>query len=868
MTYLQDGSYSTFSYSGNCTTATDPAGISRKSCADGLGRLTQAFENPTLLNYETDYTYNLLNQLTQVSQGSQTRGYTYDGMGRLTISTTPEAGTVCIGTVSSGTCNQNGYNSFNLVTSSTDARGVATNYTYDTLNRLTQASYNVGSTGVTGTPTVSYTYGTSSGSNNNGRLISLSDGFGTNSEVYTYDILGRLTQLSKVVSSTTFNIGYGYNLANEVTQITYPSGRVVQQGFDAIGRLCGVAASVNSTCSSITTPYVTIPSLTGYNSASQLLTLNYGNGVAASFGYSSGRMQLTSLGYTNGSTTLFNLSYGYGSSPSNNGQITGITDTVQNGRSATYTYDAIGRLSAANTAGSTAYPAWGLSFTYDRYGNRTAQSIISGCTGVTCPPNSVTVGATTNQITGTGYSYDASGNMTADGYNTLTYDAASNLISVSNSLSSGAYAYDGNGLRVEKCVPSCSGTGTSTVYIFSSGTPIAEYDFANGSNPSASSPTWEYLYAGAQLIAAASSSGTNYLQADLLSIRITTNSSGNNAGEQGHFPFGESWYAHNTTTKYQFTTYEHDSESGNEYAAARYYVSRLGRFSMVDPLGGGTGDPQSLNRYAYVENDPINMVDPTGLSDLINDDPCIDAPLITGQFCGSMGQFGGKGIPSFGGGDPGAFGDDIGFPQPINLNCPGMPNLMGPASCFCDYPLLMGMSILGSQCSATAVSLFLTGVLHFSVSVTATSDPLDQFFKSYYAQMAAMKAFALRQPTNQDYLGALYAAGVMASHDLGCVGVPAGIAGGSMAASAPVIPKAFSAGGTSATSVSSIVGRTITGGANLGLSVPTPVGIPGTSGFAMRASSSLGAIAGRYLPYAGTAYAVYTLNQCLNSDPE
>jgi RHS repeat-associated protein len=53
-----------------------------------------------------------------------------------------------------------------------------------------------------------------------------------------------------------------------------------------------------------------------------------------------------------------------------------------------------------------------------------------------------------------------------------------------------------------------------------------------------------------------------------------------------------------------FTSYERDSESGNDYAQARYYVSRLGRFSSTDPLAGNTGDPQSLNRYVLVETCP------------------------------------------------------------------------------------------------------------------------------------------------------------------------------------------------------------------------------------------------------------------------
>ena len=100
---------------------------------------------------------------------------------------------------------------------------------------------------------------------------------------------------------------------------------------------------------------------------------------------------------------------------------------------------------------------------------------------------------------------------------------------------------------------------------------------------------------------------------DHLSARLTTDTNGNVLGQQGHYPYGESWYAASATTKWQFTSYERDAESGNDYAIARYHVNRLGRFSAPDPIAGSLADPQSLNRYAYVRNSPISLVDPTGL---------------------------------------------------------------------------------------------------------------------------------------------------------------------------------------------------------------------------------------------------------------
>src|SRR5712692_2920669 len=130
----------------------------------------------------------------------------------------------------------------------------------------------------------------------------------------------------------------------------------------------------------------------------------------------------------------------------------------------------------------------------------------------------------------------------------------------------------------------------------------------------ASTPSCEYIYAGSSLLAKIEGGVTNYYHPDHLSARVTTDSSGNIAGQQGHYPFGDSWYAQSTTSKWQFTSYERDSESGNDYAMARFNISRVGRFSSPDPLSGSSGDPQSLNRYTYVLDDPIDLVDPLGLA--------------------------------------------------------------------------------------------------------------------------------------------------------------------------------------------------------------------------------------------------------------
>lgn len=466
----------TESYSGNSVTTTDPTGKQSKYELDAFGRQIETDEpdptNGNSLTLATTYTYDPLGNLTQISQGSQTRSYVFDGLSRETSQTTPEAGTVSYQ-----------YNNYGKMTQRTDARAVVTTYTYDsTLNRLTGVSYNVsGATGVPSTPSVSFTYGTSASTYNNGRLITMSDGLG--SESYAYDDLGRQTQVQKTIYNVTYTTSQTYNLANKVATMTYPSGRVIRTSYDAIGRPSGVQN--NSTSANYATSI-------SYNATNQVTGFSYGNGVTASFGYSAQRLQLTSVSYG----TLFSLNYGYTQNGGNDGEITSITDNVESGRSASYTYDALYRLTAASTSGSSDYAAWGLSWSYDRYGNRTAQSVTAGSAYASAP----TLSTSTNQVTalgGSSFTYDANGNLTQDDQYQYSYDAENRMVGLNN-LSGAAiatYAYDGNGMRIVKV------WGASRTYSLYAGSQlISEFEdaasntYSSGTTPGGQEATPMQLF--------------------------------------------------------------------------------------------------------------------------------------------------------------------------------------------------------------------------------------------------------------------------------------------------------------------------------------------------------------------------------------
>ncbi len=230
--------------------------------------------------YVTTYTYDVLGNLTGVTQGSQGRSYQYDGLSRLTQEITPEEGKM---TFSYGTpgalCSGDPSKPCSRTAPAPNQTGtstVTTTFQYNSANQLTQKTHS----DTTGTET--YTYGTSPSGFNVGRLITMTDPSG--SEAYTYDKIGRVTQVSKTVGSTVYTTSYGYNSGSQLTSITYPSGRVVTYNYDSVGHLCQVATNLSGQCNA-TSPYLALPS-SSYDAAGRPLSATYGNGLVATAAYS------------------------------------------------------------------------------------------------------------------------------------------------------------------------------------------------------------------------------------------------------------------------------------------------------------------------------------------------------------------------------------------------------------------------------------------------------------------------------------------------------------------------------------------------------------------------------------------------------
>ncbi len=131
--------------------------------------------------------------------------------------------------------------------------------------------------------------------------------------------------------------------------------------------------------------------------------------------------------------------------------------------------------------------------------------------------------------------------------------------------------------------------------------------------------TWRtYYYAGSVRVAmrvqTATQNDVYYLHADHLgSASLTTDASGNKYGELRYKPYGETRYVWGTTpTDRRFTGQREDSYIKLIEMGARWYDAELGRWISPDSIVPQAGNPQTLNRYAYANNNPLKYVDSNG----------------------------------------------------------------------------------------------------------------------------------------------------------------------------------------------------------------------------------------------------------------
>jgi RHS repeat-associated protein len=590
VTTLPDGSTRENTYGGcGCTGSEvtimrDERGRRRKFIQDVLGRLKQVDE----LNWNqsvyttTIYTLNPIDQITQVNQAGQIRSFVYDGMGRLQSQTTPEQGTTTYT-----------YHPDSALQKTTDARGATTTFNYNNRGLVASITFGVPA-GVAATSAVTFGY------NAAGDRTSMTDGLGSMS--YVYDQLSRLTSEIRTFTGVgAFGLSYAYNLGNELTSITNPWSTQVGYNYDKTGRPTSVSGSGYGGVTS----YINSMSYRAFG----LKQMNYSNGRTLSLQYDN-RLRPTSWSIPG----VLRMQYLYEGGNGSRVEFARNQDDETLDRS--YQYDHVGRLIGSHS-GNEARIAIGeqvpllyngpysQGYTYDQWGNITARQGWGG-------DNPVFTGSYVNNKR-VGSTYDAAGNLTADGGLTYTYDAVGRQLTANFTGFSLQQYYDGNGLRAKKIE-----NGVVTLYLSSSvlgGQIVSEMNGGGAVQRG-------YVYLGSQLVAVQQSNAVSWVHQDpVVKSKRVTNGSEAVVSTVELDPWGGNTNRNNNDNlqPQKFATYTRDGHAVDD-AMFRRYNRWFSRFDQPDPYGGSynLGDPQSFNRYGFVENDPVNAVDPTGL------EPCKD----------------------------------------------------------------------------------------------------------------------------------------------------------------------------------------------------------------------------------------------------
>ncbi len=725
---MPDGNASTVAYSGATQISTDESGNQKKYTYDAFQRLTSVLEPNASgsLVYETDYQYNVLDNLIQVDQwggakgasspGDRKRVFAFDSLGREIAENIPEsqsasapAGRTCNGALP-GTlwtrCIVHDGNG--NVTSSTDNPGNTITYQYDALNRLTWQTL----------PGARYGYGydgydegrnlIGSATANSIGLLSHSSNEVNAAATYSYDLMGRVVKQSYCVpQNCSYSIvaAASYDLTGNQTSLTYPDGRVVTQSYDTANRFVGLQyAKWGST--SIGTSYY---SASSFAPPGLITSSTMGNGVTLTSSFNN-RVAVASMAYVSAGSTIWskqfqwdktgrnlllltdgqtgnsrqfgydtlnrvnsaldahvvqsyatatvNISgseqsytfnpcppnvtpcpqtipdsgsqsisvngvnvgnFGWGPGVSTSTMSSSLASSINNNASSPVTasasgssitltskvpgsngnysityntatwntsyfsspsFSASGPSSLSGGSNSTVPVSGGLNetYVYDPFGNLTQ----SGNFGFSQPYNAL------NQIST--FSYDANGDQNTDVFShTLAFDPNGMLSSVAGGQET--YTYDAEGNRVE-----VKGTST-TDFIYFGGRSIA---LLNGGSYT------DLIYAGGGLIAEVAGTQTaapTYRTTDNLWSLTTVN----------YAPYGQV-FSGSTSDPFGFTALKWDATTALWHTTARQYSSQQGRWMSPDPYEGSYNweDPQSLNRYAYVNGRPNFATDPSG----------------------------------------------------------------------------------------------------------------------------------------------------------------------------------------------------------------------------------------------------------------
>ena len=451
----------------------------------------------------------------------------------------------------------------NLI-SKLDANGNTTTYTYDKLNRLTNRSYTEGS------DTYEYDW--------RGNLTRC---FNEHIEyLYTYDSLNRV--LSKTVLPWKKQISYTYDGKGNRTSMTDPDGGITTYEYDKNNRLIRLENPFDQTTTF------------EYDSAGRMTRQNNANGTFALYIHDASD-NLTSLTHykSTGDTIAF-FTYTYDS--------VGFRTKMRDLEGLhTYRFDRAGRLVHVTYANGNTEE-----YQYDGAGNRMMLIENEADTtryGYDAADRILFAGSTT-------FGFDGNGNLAIEidmeGQNSYGYNSKNELEKINSNLSDTIfYFYDPNGYRISTRYKT-----DSIINYFFDGPNILQ-EFSNDGyifkqyTSNLNFDNWLSLSANNQIYI--------YHQDGILSNLAITDSSEFVINRYFFYPYGQfETINESIENSLLFTGRYYEKTSKNYYYRSRFYNQEIGQFQSKDIFPNFLKVPLSLNKYLYVQDNPINFIDPTG----------------------------------------------------------------------------------------------------------------------------------------------------------------------------------------------------------------------------------------------------------------
>jgi RHS repeat-associated protein len=395
---------------------------------------------------------------------------------------------------------------------------------------------------------------------------------------YGYDYSGRMLQALDGSNSTPYQIGY--DTAGRANSFTDQLGRSTQMAYDGVGNRTQVVwPAGTSGTGSYSVTYK-------YDAMNRMQYVNEGgtNNLLAQYSWDA-LSRARSIAYGDGTSDAYSQ-----------------YDAGDNLRMLTQTYN------GSNSSVTFNY-TWLMNHQLNSAGvNNPLFQYVPQAGTVSYGAADVNNGLTTESASSVSatMTYDGNQNLTYDGYNTLTYDVENRMVQAENAAwGASTYLYGPLGERKEKSV-----AGVATDFVLAGGEEIADYY--------ETSATWRLTVRGAGglplvTVVPAAGGGSEeivYVHHDMKGSTVALTVPGGSGPAETYTYSDNGQPQSGTWLAYQYAGYRYDGETGLYYMPARYYSPALGRFLQSDPVGFRGG----ANLYAYAGNDPVNLVDPTGLT--------------------------------------------------------------------------------------------------------------------------------------------------------------------------------------------------------------------------------------------------------------